>query len=113
MEGIPIILVILGVGSLMLAVGFHKIEEGHVGVYFRGGALLEETTEPGYHWMLPFITSYENVQVTVQTDKVTNIPVYISLSFPLVWYQWWSPYLLRQSRGCQSSPEGKRLGDHP
>ncbi len=68
-------LAILGVCTLMMAMGLHRIEEGHVGVYFRGGALLPGTTEPGYHWMFPFITNYENVQVTVQTDKVTNIPV--------------------------------------
>ena len=63
----------------MSAIGFHKVEEGHVGVYFRGGALLPDTTEPGYNWMFPFITSFENVQVTVQTDKVLNIPVAISI----------------------------------
>ena len=75
MEIAPLLLVIISVGTLLLAIGIHKIEEGHVGVYFRGGALLESTTEPGYHWMFPFVTNFENVQVTVQTDKVTNIPV--------------------------------------
>lgn len=54
--------------------GVHKIEEGHVGVYYRGGALLDSIAEPGYHVKLPIITTYENVQVTVQTDKVKNIP---------------------------------------
>ncbi|CDW91496.1 spfh band 7 phb domain-containing membrane-associated protein [Stylonychia lemnae] len=59
---------------LVLFNGFHIIEEGHVGVYYRGGALLESTTEPGFHFKLPLITSFENIQVTVQTDKVINIP---------------------------------------
>jgi regulator of protease activity HflC (stomatin/prohibitin superfamily) len=54
--------------------GFHIVPEGHVGIYFRGGALLDTITEPGYHVKFPIITSFENVQVTVQTDKVTNIP---------------------------------------
>jgi erlin len=54
--------------------GFHRVEEGHVGIYFRGGALLDSITEPGYHLKLPMITRFENVQVTVQTDKVENIP---------------------------------------
>ena len=45
--------------------GFHMVPEGHVGIYFRGGALLEEITEPGYHFKLPFITDEEHVQVTV------------------------------------------------
>ena len=75
MEISPLLFLVMVIGGLISSVGFHKVEEGHVGVYFRGGALLPGTTEPGYHWMFPFITSFENVQVTVQTDKVTNIPV--------------------------------------
>lgn len=54
--------------------GLHKIEEGHVGVYFRGGALLKETSQPGFHFALPFITQVHSVQVSVQTDNVMNIP---------------------------------------
>uniref|UniRef100_A0A8C0XT32 Erlin n=1 Tax=Castor canadensis TaxID=51338 RepID=A0A8C0XT32_CASCN len=46
--------------SLFSAV--HKIEEGHIGVYYRGGALLTSTSGPGFHLMLPFITSYKSVQ---------------------------------------------------
>ena len=63
---LPLVLVVFN--------GFHIIQEGHVGIYFRGGALLDSITEPGYHFKLPLVTSFENVQVTVQTDKVTNIP---------------------------------------
>ena len=59
---------------LIMFNGFHIVEEGHVGIYFRGGALLNSITEPGFNFKLPIITSVENVQVTVQTDKVTNIP---------------------------------------
>eukprot|EP00270_Netrium_digitus_P009920 TRINITY_DN304_c1_g1_i2.p1 TRINITY_DN304_c1_g1~~TRINITY_DN304_c1_g1_i2.p1 ORF type:complete len:357 (-),score=106.36 TRINITY_DN304_c1_g1_i2:314-1384(-) len=52
----------------------HQIPEGHVGVYWRGGALLKSITGPGFHMMMPFITKYEAIQVTLQTDQVTNIP---------------------------------------
>ncbi|XP_020902817.1 erlin-2-B [Exaiptasia diaphana] len=52
----------------------HKIEEGHVGVYYRGGALLQSTSGPGYHFMIPFITSFRSVQSTLQTDEVKNVP---------------------------------------
>jgi regulator of protease activity HflC (stomatin/prohibitin superfamily) len=41
--------------------GIHTIDEGHVGVYYRGGALLDEISEPGYNLKLPLITTYENV----------------------------------------------------
>eukprot|EP00897_Mesotaenium_endlicherianum_P008980 jgi/Mesen1/810/ME000110S_11077 len=53
---------------------FLAIPEGHVGVYWRGGALLNSITEPGFHMMLPFVTTYEAIQVTLQTDQVANIP---------------------------------------
>ncbi|KAL2344631.1 hypothetical protein Fmac_005916 [Flemingia macrophylla] len=52
----------------------HQVPEGHVGVYWRGGALLKTITEPGFHLKMPFITQYEPVQVTLQTDQVTDIP---------------------------------------
>ncbi|KAK9878773.1 hypothetical protein WA026_023753 [Henosepilachna vigintioctopunctata] len=52
----------------------HKIEEGHVGVYYRGGALLPTLSNPGYHMIIPFLTSYKSVQVTLQTDEVKNVP---------------------------------------
>jgi hypothetical protein len=29
---------------------------------------------PGFHLKIPFLTTYEPVQVTLQTDEVTNIP---------------------------------------
>ncbi|XP_057421735.1 uncharacterized protein LOC130715635 [Lotus japonicus] len=52
----------------------HQVPEGHVGVYWRGGALLKTITEPGFHLKIPFLTQYEPVQVTLQTDQVTDIP---------------------------------------
>nr|XP_023899463.1 erlin-2-B-like isoform X1 [Quercus suber]POE51949.1 erlin-2 [Quercus suber] len=52
----------------------HQVPEGHVGVYWRGGALLKMITDPGFHLKLPLITHYEPVQVTLQTDQVRDIP---------------------------------------
>eukprot|EP00455_Lapot_gusevi_P013290 TRINITY_DN16445_c0_g2_i1.p2 TRINITY_DN16445_c0_g2~~TRINITY_DN16445_c0_g2_i1.p2 ORF type:complete len:340 (-),score=91.14 TRINITY_DN16445_c0_g2_i1:1102-2121(-) len=52
----------------------HKIREGHVGVYWRGGALLNEITDPGFHLKLPWLTSVSQIQITLQTDRVTDIP---------------------------------------
>lgn len=71
----PIIL--LGIILLFISGGVHRIEEGHIGLYWRGGALMEGHTEAGYHIMTPIITSYANIQTSVQTDRVENIPVYI------------------------------------
>lgn len=52
----------------------HQVPEGHVGVYWRGGALLKEITDPGFHLKMPVITHFEPIQVTLQTDKVKDIP---------------------------------------
>jgi len=64
------LVVIIAVSNFSL----HKIEEGHVGVYFRGGALLESMARPGFHLMVPFLTTFRSVQTTLQTDEVKNVP---------------------------------------
>ncbi|KAF3950946.1 hypothetical protein CMV_023359 [Castanea mollissima] len=51
-----------------------QVPEGHVGVYWRGGALQKTITYPGFHLKLLFINHYEPVQVTLQTDQVRDIP---------------------------------------
>uniref|UniRef100_A0A669BVU8 Erlin-1 n=1 Tax=Oreochromis niloticus TaxID=8128 RepID=A0A669BVU8_ORENI len=53
---------IAGVMAIMLHSSIHKIEEGHLAVYYRGGALLTTPNGPGYHIMLPFITTYRAVK---------------------------------------------------
>ena len=67
------------VGAMLLSYisgSLHFIPEGHIGIYTRGGALLTGITEPGQHLTFPLITKVYEVQVTLQTDQVTNIPVY-------------------------------------
>ena len=48
--GFLIISYILGV--------YHVIEEGHIGIYTRGGALLEGYSNPGSHMMFPVVTKF-------------------------------------------------------
>jgi len=72
--GLIIILVLAALALLAAKLAVHKVEEGHVGVYWRGGALINRITEPGFHFLIPFVETWEQVQVTVQTDKVTDIP---------------------------------------
>lgn len=52
----------------------HKVEEGYVGVYYRGGALLPLISQPGFHMMIPLLTTYKAIQTTLQTDEVKNVP---------------------------------------
>uniref|UniRef100_A0A7M4FKQ5 Erlin-1 n=1 Tax=Crocodylus porosus TaxID=8502 RepID=A0A7M4FKQ5_CROPO len=63
-----------GVLLFLLYASIHKVEEGHLAVYYRGGALLTNPSGPGYHIMLPFITTFKSVQTTLQTDEVKNVP---------------------------------------
>lgn len=71
---ISLILIGFGIFVFLISGGIHKIEEGHIGLYWRGGALIDGYTEPGYHTMAPIVTSFANIQVSVQTDRVENIP---------------------------------------
>jgi regulator of protease activity HflC (stomatin/prohibitin superfamily) len=63
-----LVLVVLLVSVLLSSL--HKVDEGNVGVYFRFGALMEVITHPGIHYMLPFLTSMEQVQIRPQTDTL-------------------------------------------
>uniref|UniRef100_A0A1B6IRA7 Band 7 domain-containing protein n=1 Tax=Homalodisca liturata TaxID=320908 RepID=A0A1B6IRA7_9HEMI len=74
MDMIAISAVLVLAFVVLINFSVHKLEEGHVGVYYRGGALLSHTSPPGFHMMVPFITTYRSVQVTLQTDEVKNVP---------------------------------------
>jgi len=69
--GVALLLVVFGMG---VQYSLHRVEEGHVGVYFRGGAMLQGMAGPGFHMMIPFVTSVRNIQTTLQTDEVKNVP---------------------------------------
>lgn len=43
-------------------------------LFLKGGALLSRVSQPGYHLMFPFFTTYKSVQVTLQTDEAKNVP---------------------------------------
>ena len=54
-------------------IGVHEVEEGHVGVYWWGGRLLDKVSYPGFHLSIPG-ESFRQIQVTMQTDQVRDIP---------------------------------------
>jgi len=75
MEGVLMGVALFGlVLALIAGTGLHQIREGHVGLYWRGGALLQGMSGPGLHWRTPLIESYAEVQTTIQTDSVSDIP---------------------------------------
>jgi len=51
-----IVLILSVLGFVLLSGGVHKIPEGHVGIYSRGGALLSGYTNPGFNFMMPTLT---------------------------------------------------------
>jgi regulator of protease activity HflC (stomatin/prohibitin superfamily) len=71
---LPVLVAIIALGYAVFNNSIHQIAEGHVGVYYRGGALLNGITEPGFHYMIPLVTRFKSVQTTLQTDEVVNVP---------------------------------------
>ena len=71
-KSIQILIILLNI-LLSNGYGIHQCYQGHKCVYYRGGQLLTELNEPGFHLKIPFITSHYNVQVTWQTDKLLNV----------------------------------------
>ena len=65
---------ILAAAAAVIFASVHIIEEGRDGVYYRNGALLNKTSQPGIHFKIPLITTHAEVLHTVQTDSVTNVP---------------------------------------
>ena len=71
---------IVGYVALVAIIGYfsstalHRVDEGHVAVYYRGGALLQDIAYPGFHMMMPILTSHKTIQTTLQTDEVKDVP---------------------------------------
>lgn len=74
MWGLAIVFGFVVAGFVLIYDSVHQVTEGHVGVYWFGGALLDEVTNPGYHFKIPFFSQFEEVQTTLQTDKVVSVP---------------------------------------
>ena len=64
---VSLVVVSVGIVIACLVDSYHKIHEGNVGIYFRHGALQERVTEPGVHFMMPFIEDFREVRVRPET----------------------------------------------
>ena len=80
---------IVGYVALVAVVGYfsstalHRVDEGHVAVYYRGGALLQDIAFPGFHMMMPILTSHKTIQTTLQTDEVKDVIISLEMSIIL------------------------------
>lgn len=67
-------------GVLVLAIivacvvdSYHKIHEGNVGIYFRHGALRDKVTDPGVHFLSPFIEDFKEVKIRPETFSMDPV----------------------------------------
>jgi len=69
-------IVILGVAAIVVAAvvdGFHEIPEGHVGIYYKFGALKDDVTDPGIHYMQPFVTTFKTILIRPEELSLDNV----------------------------------------
>jgi len=67
---------IVALGALIIGLivsSLHNIDEGNVGVYYKYGALMDDSSAPGMHTMQPFVTTVEQVMVRPDTYTLNNI----------------------------------------
>lgn len=50
------------------------INEGHLGLIYRGNALLNYTKKPGFNFKIPLVDNVEQVDIRTQTDMITDVP---------------------------------------
>lgn len=53
--------------------GYHEIEEGYVGVYYKFGALQNWVTEPGVHMMQPFVSTYRSILIRPEETTMRDV----------------------------------------
>ena len=71
----------VGIVIACLADSYHKINEGNVGIYYRHGALLDRVTDPGVHFLKPFIESYIEIMIRYNAHHKYIKMLDISLGF--------------------------------
>ena len=67
-------IIALSLVIVYITLGIFTVKEGHLGLIYRGNALLNYTKNPGYNLKIPIIDTIEQVDIRTQTDMVTDIP---------------------------------------
>jgi len=65
--------VLVGIVIACIADSYHKIHEGNVGVYYKYGALQDRVSDPGVHFLLPFIEDYKEVRIRPETYTMEDV----------------------------------------
>ena len=66
-------IVLIGAVVAIVFSGLHKVDEGNVGVYYKNGALLEDFSYPGVHYMIPVITDVHQIYIRSETATINRI----------------------------------------
>merc|ERR1711872_386796 len=73
---VSVVGVILGIIALAGIIdGYHTVEEGYVGVYFKFGALQDSITEPGIHFQQAFVTTTKSVLIRPEEKNMPSVEV--------------------------------------
>lgn len=69
-----LIIVAMSVMVFFYSIGaVNIIEEGHIGVYYRGGRLLDYFNDPGLYFQIPFLTKMQQVQINIKSDTIHHL----------------------------------------
>ena len=69
-----IIIIALSVMLFVYSIGaVNIIQEGHIGVYYRGGKLLNTFDHPGLYFQIPFFTKMHQVNIKIKSDIIHNV----------------------------------------
>lgn len=71
--GLGIILLAVSITIPMLALGYHTVDEGTIGIYYVGGALDDEVTKPGIHYSNPVWTTVKLIPIHFRTVTLPAI----------------------------------------
>jgi len=67
---------ILGIVALAGIIdGYHTVQEGYVGVYYKFGALQEAVTDPGVHFRQAFVTTTKSVLIRPEEKNMPSVEV--------------------------------------
>merc|ERR1711892_1246183 len=73
---VNIVALIVGIiGLAGIIDGYHTVEEGYVGVYYKFGALGEATTEPGVHFQQAFVTTTKSILIRPEEMRMPSFEV--------------------------------------
>ena len=88
---ICLISTVIGVPSLilivsMLVTSIHFIDEGHVGIYYKYGALQEGIGNPGLNFKAPFVSKHEQVTIRPTSNVIPIFKAVTKDAIPITFH---------------------------